>query len=234
MGHLAALRLSEPAPIADLFLLALELDGDDDGDDDGGGGGGGSRAHELAQRAAALLDEKSEMLAEYLALEIATAPSTRCRSSSTATCRRCTARRASCGASSMASTGRRSSRASRASRASSPRCFRVDRLGGAPAEGAEGGGGGEAEAAKETANAVGGSSGDRMAAGRRREAACSVEWTIQHVLLPAMRRSYELPTSHATNGAVVQVASTEQLYRSLRGAERCHVWRTRPPDLVRS
>ena len=56
------------------------------------------------------------------------------------------------------------------------------------------------------------------ASGLRREAACSEAWTIQHVLLPAMRRSYEPPTLHATNGAVVQVASTEQLYKIF---ERC-------------
>ena len=50
------------------------------------------------------------------------------------------------------------------------------------------------------------------------EEACSAAWAIQHVLLPAMRRSYEPPTVHATNGAVVQVACTEQLYKIF---ERC-------------
>ena len=33
-----------------------------------------------------------------------------------------------------------------------------------------------------------------------------------------MRRSYEPPNSHASNGAVVQLASTEQLYKIF---ERC-------------
>ena len=50
------------------------------------------------------------------------------------------------------------------------------------------------------------------------EEACSAAWAIQHMLLPAMRRSYEPPTVHATNGAVVQVACTEQLYKIF---ERC-------------
>ena len=48
--------------------------------------------------------------------------------------------------------------------------------------------------------------------------ACSEAWTIQHVLLPAMRRSYEPPNAHASNGAVVQVACTEMLYKTF---ERC-------------
>ena len=48
--------------------------------------------------------------------------------------------------------------------------------------------------------------------------ACSEEWTIQHVLLPAMRRSYEPPSAHASNGAVVQAACTEMLYKIF---ERC-------------
>jgi len=46
----------------------------------------------------------------------------------------------------------------------------------------------------------------------------SEAWTIQHVLLPAIRRDYEAPSTHASNGAVVQVACTEMLYKIF---ERC-------------
>lgn len=50
------------------------------------------------------------------------------------------------------------------------------------------------------------------------EDAQSESWTIQHVLLPAIRRDYEAPSAHAGNGVVVQVASTETLYKIF---ERC-------------
>lgn len=44
------------------------------------------------------------------------------------------------------------------------------------------------------------------------------EWSIQHVLFPAMRLFLKPPTSMATNGTFVQVASLEKLYRIF---ERC-------------
>ena len=50
------------------------------------------------------------------------------------------------------------------------------------------------------------------------EDACSEAWTIQHLLLPAIRRSYEPPSAQASNGSVVQVACTEMLYKIF---ERC-------------
>ena len=46
----------------------------------------------------------------------------------------------------------------------------------------------------------------------------SEAWTVQHVLLPAIRRDYEAPTAHSANGVVVQVACTEMLYKIF---ERC-------------
>ncbi|KAL3915734.1 MAG: hypothetical protein SGPRY_007105, partial [Prymnesium sp.] len=45
-------------------------------------------------------------------------------------------------------------------------------------------------------------SGD--AVGREDEEARSEAWTIQHVLLPAIRRDYEAPAAHSSNGTVVQ------------------------------
>eukprot|EP00965_Chrysotila_dentata_P006039 198110-Pleurochrysis_carterae.AAC.4 len=50
------------------------------------------------------------------------------------------------------------------------------------------------------------------------EPACSTAWTVQHVLLPAMRRSFEPPMEQAANGTVVQAACTEMLYKIF---ERC-------------
>ncbi|KAK4802259.1 hypothetical protein SAY86_000462 [Trapa natans] len=44
------------------------------------------------------------------------------------------------------------------------------------------------------------------------------EWSIQHVLFPAMRLFLKPPTSMATNGTFVQVASLEKLYKIF---ERC-------------
>lgn len=44
------------------------------------------------------------------------------------------------------------------------------------------------------------------------------EWSIQHVLFPAMRLFFNPPTSMATNGSFVQVASLEKLYKIF---ERC-------------
>ena len=52
----------------------------------------------------------------------------------------------------------------------------------------------------------------------RVESACSSAWTIQHLLLPAIRRSYEPPSEQTSDGTVVQAACTEQLYRIF---ERC-------------
>ena len=43
-------------------------------------------------------------------------------------------------------------------------------------------------------------------------------WTIQHLLLPAIRKGYEPPGVQASNGTVVQVACTEMLYKIF---ERC-------------
>ena len=43
-------------------------------------------------------------------------------------------------------------------------------------------------------------------------------WTIQHLLLPAIRKGYEPPSVQASNGTVVQVACTEMLYKIF---ERC-------------
>ncbi|XP_073263098.1 DNA mismatch repair protein MLH1 isoform X2 [Populus alba] len=44
------------------------------------------------------------------------------------------------------------------------------------------------------------------------------EWSIQHVLFPSMRLFLKPPTSMATNGTIVQVASLEKLYKIF---ERC-------------
>ncbi|PHT88228.1 DNA mismatch repair protein MLH1 [Capsicum annuum] len=44
------------------------------------------------------------------------------------------------------------------------------------------------------------------------------EWSIQHVLFPSLRLFFKPPTSMATNGTFVQVASLEKLYRIF---ERC-------------
>ena len=46
----------------------------------------------------------------------------------------------------------------------------------------------------------------------------SEAFTVQHVLLPALRKSYEPPSAQATDGTVVQVACTEMLYKIF---ERC-------------
>ena len=93
--------------------------------------------------------------------------------------------------------------------------YRVDHVGrasAAPGASADGGADGRDGHAEERR-------GDEGAdpAGRTEEA-CSAAWAIQHVLLPAMRRTYEPPTAHCSNGAVVQVACTEQLYKIF---ERC-------------
>ena len=76
-------------------------------------------------------------------------------------------------------------------------------------EGGEGGAGGGTE---------GGAEGGAEGALRRSEGACGELWTMQHVLLPAIRRGYEPPSLHASNGAVVQLACTEMLYKVF---ERC-------------
>lgn len=44
------------------------------------------------------------------------------------------------------------------------------------------------------------------------------EWSIQHVLFPALRLFFKPPNSMAKNGTFVQVASLEKLYRIF---ERC-------------
>lgn len=44
------------------------------------------------------------------------------------------------------------------------------------------------------------------------------DWSIQHVLVPSLRLFFKPPTSMATNGTFVQVASLEKLYKTF---ERC-------------
>ncbi|KAG6706748.1 hypothetical protein I3843_07G229700 [Carya illinoinensis] len=44
------------------------------------------------------------------------------------------------------------------------------------------------------------------------------EWSIQHVLFPSMRLFFKPPSSMATNGTFVRVASLEKLYKIF---ERC-------------
>ncbi|GFZ09731.1 MUTL-homologue 1 [Actinidia rufa] len=44
------------------------------------------------------------------------------------------------------------------------------------------------------------------------------EWSIQHVLFPSLRLFFKPPTSMATNGTFIQVASLEKLYKIF---ERC-------------
>jgi DNA mismatch repair protein MLH1 len=44
------------------------------------------------------------------------------------------------------------------------------------------------------------------------------EWTVAHVLLPALRTHFQPPAAFATDGTVLQVACLEQLYRVF---ERC-------------
>jgi DNA mismatch repair protein MLH1 len=59
----------------------------------------------------------------------------------------------------------------------------------------------------------------RPAAGvERTKYSLAEQWTIQHLILPSMGKSYEPPKAHIANGAVVQVASTERLYKVF---ERC-------------
>jgi DNA mismatch repair protein MLH1 len=50
------------------------------------------------------------------------------------------------------------------------------------------------------------------------ENGCSPAWTVQHLLLPGIRRTYEPPAEQASDHTVVQVACTEQLYKIF---ERC-------------
>ena len=85
--------------------------------------------------------------------------------------------------------------------------YRIDTVGEEVLNAGGGGGGG-----------AGGGGGGEAGVSGGWEPACGEEWTLQHVLLPAMRRSYEPPNAHASNGAVVQVACTEQLYKIF---ERC-------------
>ena len=90
--------------------------------------------------------------------------------------------------------------------------YRVDNLdtvhgggaGGAGWEGGEGGEGGEGPTDADADAVV--------------QDACSEAWSIQHVLLPAIRKGYEPPSVQASNGTVVQVACTEMLYKIF---ERC-------------
>ena len=78
-GNLSTIRLAEPVPLTNLYLLGLALAGN--GDESSGGGRGGvpavtfdaapsEEATAAAEAAAALLTDKSEMLQEYLAIEI--------------------------------------------------------------------------------------------------------------------------------------------------------------------
>ena len=196
-GNHAAIRLTKPISIAELYLLALEVEANEQGKGSGSGGGASSsfEAGEAAAHAAALLDEKGEMLEEYLSLTVqggclcalpqliegyvpplnglpkfVKGLAEEVDWTTEQPCFEGCARQLA-------------------------RLYRIDEVGEA-SEGEEGGAVAEGE----------------------EQQGCSAAWTIQHVLLPAMRKSYEPPNAHATNGAVVQVACTEQLYKIF---ERC-------------
>lgn len=99
------------------------------------------------------------------------------------------------------------------------RFYRLDSL----QEGGEGGEGVGAppwaeSLAKGTAAGEAAAGGVVEDAGGAVEDACSEAWTIQHLLLPAIRKGYEPPSVQASNGTVVQVACTEMLYKIF---ERC-------------
>ncbi len=239
-GNLATIRLSAPVSVADLYLLGVALacngaegtaeadeadGGDEDGDDasEGVSGHDGGRgdaiptmprvrfdaapsraARRAAAQAAALLDSKAEMLLEYLSVEIFDG-------------QLCALPQLVDGyvppLNGLPAFVRRL--VHNVDWTTEQPCFdglakqlatlyRVDEVGdsAAPAPLTDG------------ATVV----DDADTTDRPTEEACSAAWTIQHVLLPAMRRAYEPPTVHATNGVVVQVACTEQLYKIF---ERC-------------
>ena len=98
--------------------------------------------------------------------------------------------------------------------------YRVDHVGAAEEEAtldaAGGGGGGGEDGGEDGGEAA--AAAAKLAGGAPGEDACAELWTVQHVLLPAIRRGYEPPSFHASNGAVVQVACTEMLYKIF---ERC-------------
>ena len=224
-GNLAAIRFEEPVALSDLYILALGQRGADEAVRDGnelqmGWAEEGSEppqqlprvtfdappstaALKAAASAAAMLEGKAEMLAEYLAVEISSGAIHALPQlidgyvpplnglptfvyglvhlvdwTAEQPCFEGIARRLAT-------------------------LYRIDRVGDDDADSDAEDGGGDG-------GATHGGGGDGTA---RSEA-----WTIQHVLLPAMRRSYEPPQAHGTNGAIVQVACTEQLYKIF---ERC-------------
>jgi DNA mismatch repair protein MLH1 len=46
----------------------------------------------------------------------------------------------------------------------------------------------------------------------------NIAWLIQHILLPAMKQGFKVPTYLSTNGSIVQIAALEKLYKIF---ERC-------------
>lgn len=230
-GNLSTIRLAPPAPIAKLFLLAGGGDEPVNARDEplhelvsGVPSTAYSQAAlEAGERAAELLEEKAEMLLEYLSIEVRDG----CL---------CTLPQLVEGyvppLNGLPSFIRRL--VERVDWTTEQPCFhglarelaglfRVDEV-GAPEEGggaSDGGGGegGEGEGGgggRGVENAEGEEEGKSASASA--PIACSEEWTIQHVLLPAMRKTYEPPNAHASNGAVVQAACTEMLYKIF---ERC-------------
>lgn len=223
-GNLSTIRFSSPIPIVDLYLLALETEpGDGTSDADGSGTPAlGDAAAAAAARVVALLEEKAEMLSEYVSVEVAEG------------CLRALPqlidgyvpplnglpafiRRL---AESVDWTSEQPCFEGIAKELA--RLYRLDRV-GEPADecarsadpresvAAPSGGQDGAIVHVDDDSARGGSSGPL-------QPACAEAWTVQHVLLPAMRRSYEPPAAHAHDGAVVQIACTEMLYKIF---ERC-------------
>ena len=263
-GNLAAIRLSAPVAIADLYLLGAALaaddDGEDDGEDDGGedgeeeeGGGGASggvaadrrrggdeiptvpkvrfdrppsaAARRAAAQAATLLNGKSEMLLEYLSIEIFDGELCAIPqlvdgyvpplNGLPAFVRRLV-HDVDWTAEQPCFDGLAKQLAA---------LYRVDEVGKPPKAGAtvddevlSAADDDAAAADGDEAGAAAGMAAGAVAGRLPKETACSAAWTIQHVLLPAMRKHYEPPTAHFSDGSIVQLASTEQLYKIF---ERC-------------
>ena len=198
-GNHAAIRLATPVPIDELYLLGLGADASASGASD--------EARAAAADAAALLEDKAEMLVEYLSIEVADG----CL---------CALPQLIEGyvpplnglprfvhqlAEAVDWTTEQPCFEGLARQLA--RLYRIDRVGADTAEPRDG------EAMDAAASeAAGAATADAV------QQACSEAWTIQHVMLPAMRRSYEPPNAHASSGAVVQAACTEMLYKTF---ERC-------------
>jgi DNA mismatch repair protein MLH1 len=60
--------------------------------------------------------------------------------------------------------------------------------------------------------------GEPQTTTRTHEQSCSSTWTVQHVLLPAIKREYEPPSSQISDGTIIQLSATELLYKVF---ERC-------------